>query len=104
MSWFDKVLSRTGPWLPRTLKMKDGSPLDLDAGERITRFKTGIGQGIDKWPYPPIIGYALPFMPFASAMIWGQGTALPIAGINTTLGDAFNIQNQITVPGLQKQG
>ncbi len=97
---FSRPLLRTGPWMPRTLQAKDGSPFDMDAGERITRQKTGL----DIWPMPPLIGYASPFMPQATAFLFSQGTAIPIAMVNTELGNAFNLQNQIVVPGLQKQG
>lgn len=98
---FNRPLKKVGPWVPRTLKAHDGSPFDLDAGERITRFKTGI----DKWPYPPIIGSIQPFLPqMGTVIVFQQATAIPIAGPNVMLGNYFNIQNQITVPGLTKQG
>lgn len=95
---FNRPLKRVGPWKPRTAVVHDASPYDLDAGERITRF-TGT---VDKWPYPPIIGSIQPFMPMATRMIFLQATALPIGGPNVTLGNTFNVQNQVAVPNLGK--
>jgi hypothetical protein len=97
---FNRPLKRVGPWKPRTLYMHDGSPFDMDAGERITRY-TGTR---DIWPYPPIIGYALPFMPQLTGVLYQQAVALPIGNINVDIGNQANLQNQIVIPGLQKQG
>lgn len=97
---FRRPLKRTGPWVPRTLYAHDGSPYDLDMGERITRPKTGI----EKWPYPPIIGCVSGLFPMQTALIFQQATAIPIAGPNAVLGDYQNVQNQVTVPGLNKTG
>ena len=97
---FNRALKRSGPWKPRTLLMHDASPWDIDAGERITRY---IGTK-DKWPYPPIIGYALPFMPQLTGFIFQQAVALPIGNINIDIGSQQNLQNQVVIPGLEKQG
>lgn len=84
-------------WQP--LPQLNGYPLDLDGGEKITRFRTGVSPR----PYPPIIGCLSGFLPFQDAL--GQSlkrARAPMGPGVTTV--PVNLAWQITMPGLSKTG
>lgn len=82
----------------------DGYPFDLDASERLTRFKTGI----DFWPTHSNtdnfakIGLYEGLMPQQDVLVWAQGYGKDPSGpIMSEL--PINLTWQMTIPGLNKQ-
>lgn len=86
-------------WFPRQAKGRDNYPFDFDGSERFARPKTGI----DKWPYPPIIGAVSGFWQQQDALVLPSRIGKMPSGPGATT-VPINLQWQIFVPGLTKVG
>lgn len=84
-------------WKPA--KQANNYPLDLDGGEKFTRFRTGISP----WPYPSIIGCINGFIPLQDAWVRRRMIGRAPMGPNVST-VPVNLQQQMTIPGLAKSG
>lgn len=95
MKWREYTKGWT--WLPRRAVPNDNYQFDFDGSERYSRPKTGL----DKWPYPPIIGSLSGFWRQQDQMVWdGMFGKMPSGPGATTV--PINLQWQIEIPGLTK--
>lgn len=84
-------------WKPA--KHKSGYPLDLDAGERFTRFS----QTFSEFPYPSIIGCVSGFLPQQDIFLKNKRLGQYPSGPNITT-VPVNLQWQTVFPTLAKTG